>query len=146
MTLGRRAEKRRGSGRGSFGCGCGDFVEEGRCGGGRGRAGCLGQVEQGGGWLLLLLLQLGVTVRLHLAHFVLEVVGADQLIQEVDGRALGFGILHPKVSQVGAGVTGETLASLKPSATQLADDVLVGVHLQRCMGIEVSKVSKVSVY
>lgn len=86
--------------------------------------------------LLLQLLQLGATISLHLADFVLEVVGADQLGQEVDGGALGFGILHPKVSQVGAGVTGETLASLEPSATQLADYVLVGVHLQCCMGIE----------
>lgn len=105
--------------------------KRGRGGGGAGR---LGQVEQGGGRLLWLL-QLKVTVGLHLARFVLEVVGADQLVQEVNGRALRFRILHPEVSQVGAGVTGETLASLEPGATQLTDYVLVGVHLQRCVAM-----------
>lgn len=77
-----------------------------------------------------------MTIGLHLARFVLKVVGADQLVQKVDGRALGFGILHPKVSQVGTGMTGETLASLEPGATQLTDYVLVRVHLQRCMAMK----------
>lgn len=83
-----------------------------------------------------MLLQLKVTVGLHLACFVLEVVAADQLVQKVNGRALGFRILHPKMSQVGTGVTGETFASLEPGATQLTDYVLVGVHLQRCVAMK----------
>lgn len=73
VTLGRRAEKRRGGVGGSFGWSRGDFVEEGGGGGGWGGAGRLGQVEQGGGLLLLL----HVAIQLHLAGFVLEVVGAD---------------------------------------------------------------------
>lgn len=133
MTLRRWAKYRRGGSGGSFGCSRGHFVDEG--GRGRGRAGRLGQVEQGGGQLLLLL-QMKVTVRQHLACFVLEVVGADQLVQKVDRRALGFRILHPKVSQVGTSVTGETLASLEPGATQLTDYVLVWVHFQRCMAMK----------
>jgi len=71
-----------------------------------------------------------------LAGFVLEVVGVDELVEQGDGGALGLGVLHPEVAQVGPRMAGQTLAGLKPSTTQLADDVLVGVSLQGCKGTQ----------
>lgn len=73
-----------------------------------------------------------MAVRLQCTGFVLEVVGVDELVEEVYGRALRFRILHPKVSQVGSCVTGQALPCLKPGTAQLTNNVLVGVHLQCC--------------
>lgn len=73
-----------------------------------------------------------MAVQLQSTGFVLELVGIHELVQEVDGRALGFGVLHPEVPQVGSRVAGEAFPRLEPGAAQLADDVLGGVHLQCC--------------
>lgn len=43
-----------------------------------------------------------VAVELQSTGFVLKVVSINELVQEVDGRALGFGVLDPEVPQVGS--------------------------------------------
>lgn len=104
MALGGWAKQRRGGGRGSFrrapAAGCGHLAEEGRRG---------GEAEQGalrGGERGAEAPGARGAVALQRSSFVLEVVGVDELVQQVDGRALGFGVLHPEVPQVGPRVAG----------------------------------------
>lgn len=73
-----------------------------------------------------------MAVELQFTGFVLDLVSINELVQEVDGRALGFRVLHPKVPQVSSRMAGQAFPSLKPGATELTNNVLVGVHLQCC--------------